>query len=136
MPIEVSQKECAKCKGIKSTSEFWENPRYLDGLQSYCKKCLNDFKKAYRKTKQGKEKSRIAARQYRARNREKSRARGLVSSALRRGILVRPNTCEKCPNIGLIEAHHWKGYAKEFRLDIQWLCESCHKEADALTFIP
>ena len=40
--------------------------------------------------------------------------------------LRRPMVCTKCCRAGKIIAHHYKGYASEHRLDIQWLCQQCH----------
>lgn len=54
----------------------------------------------------------------------KERAHGLVSEAVNKGILCRPDTCEIC---GLekdqIHGHH-ADYSKP--LEVQWLCRSCH----------
>lgn len=62
---------------------------------------------------------------------EKSKARDAIRRAIKRGRMVRPLECSKCGSGGNIQAHHWKGYAKEFRLDVQWLCPRCHWLADA-----
>ena len=61
----------------------------------------------------------------------KHAARNTVNRAIRRGYLVRPGSCAACGDGGPIEAHHWRGYDKEFHLDVQWLCVPCHKKADA-----
>ena len=76
---------------------------------------------------------RSAVRQYYA-DPERAKARNAVRHAVRDGLLTRPN---KCSNLsaeshrGRIEAHHHKGYADEHKLDIVWLCNYCHREADA-----
>jgi hypothetical protein len=76
-------------------------------------------------------------------------ARQAVHKAIRRGDLIRPDACVKCglqagdvipwpwpldgmpPRVvGLIHAHHHKGYAHEHWLDVQWLCRSCHVATD------
>jgi ribosomal protein S27AE len=47
-----------------------------------------------------------------------------VAVAIRRGELVRPETCSQCTAPGNIHAHH-ADYAKP--LDVRWLCASCHR---------
>jgi hypothetical protein len=53
-----------------------------------------------------------------------------VARAIRRGELVRPETCSRCGGRGKgpIEAHH-EDHQKP--LDVEWLCSSCHRYADA-----
>ena len=48
-----------------------------------------------------------------------------VASALKHGILVRPDACSECGNAGRIEAHH-ADY--ERLLDVEWLCVPCHRQ--------
>ena len=53
--------------------------------------------------------------------------------AIRKGMLVRPRICEICgeefPLKGKnkLQAHHYFGYEEKHWLDIQWLCDKCHK---------
>lgn len=74
-------------------------------------------------------------RQYawRAKNPERAKAirtaNNRVITAIRNGTLVRPAICSSCGAVGKIEAHHHKGYAPEFWLDVVWLCKSCHAKA-------
>src|SRR5437870_4357481 len=49
-----------------------------------------------------------------------------VHRTVKSGKLVRPTMCSNCGIVGKIEAHHYKGYAKENWLDVQWLCRRCH----------
>lgn len=57
-------------------------------------------------------------------------AHALVHYAVKTGKLKRPDTCQQCglPALGsrVIEAHHHKGYDRTHRLDVMWLCTSCH----------
>lgn len=71
---------------------------------------------------------------------EQTKAHALVSSAVRKGDLVRPDTCELCfdkPGSShgnskgkvkyqrpLIVAHHWAGYDQP--LNVWWICASCN----------
>lgn len=52
-----------------------------------------------------------------------------VRDAVRRGILKKPNKCEKCQLIiprKILFGHHYKGY--DFPLEVKWLCGKCHSE--------
>ena len=54
-------------------------------------------------------------------------ARGRVDKALKRGEIVRPDTCSQCGGAGFIEAAH-ENYHE--RLAIRWLCRPCHRRWD------
>lgn len=58
-------------------------------------------------------------------NPEKVRAYSAVHKALRTGVLVKPEACEGCGNTGKLHAHH-PDYKN--KLDVVWLCETCHKQ--------
>lgn len=58
------------------------------------------------------------------------RAGEAVNRAVKQGKLVRPDACYNCGSARNIEAHHHLGYAREHRLDVVWLCKSCHAKAD------
>ncbi len=53
-------------------------------------------------------------------------AHAAVQKALKSGKLIKPEKCELCGVVAPLEGHHYKGYAKEFRLVVQWLCCPCH----------
>lgn len=57
-------------------------------------------------------------------------ARQAVYRAIKAGRLVRPAACSSCGVDGRVQAHHHHGYAPEHRLDVVWLCPSCHVAAD------
>ena len=56
---------------------------------------------------------------------EKNRARQSVYEAIKSGKLTKPNKCIVCNKERYITAHH-KDYNN--RLDVLWLCASCHKK--------
>jgi hypothetical protein len=56
---------------------------------------------------------------------EKFMARKILNCAIRNGGLVAPCKCEICGQNKKVEAHH-PDYSKP--LDVQWLCDSCHKK--------
>lgn len=73
------------------------------------------------------EKARIKGRIYRQVNKDKVSAHKAVAYALKTGKLIKPELCENyCKNIAY-HAHHAKGYEKENKLSVEWLCRSCHK---------
>jgi hypothetical protein len=65
--------------------------------------------------------------QYCRDNRDKQRAHKKVYRAVKRGILIRPDKCERCGLGGRIEGSH-SDYSKA--LEVEWLCVSCHKMKD------
>lgn len=52
-----------------------------------------------------------------------SKARSMVAQAIRKGALVRPPRCERCPATEKIQGHH-----PDYRepLNCLWLCPACH----------
>ena len=46
---EEASKRCNKCKKIKSLTKFWKLKASKDGLQYYCKSCMSNATKIYRK---------------------------------------------------------------------------------------
>jgi len=80
--------------------------------------------------KQMKKKPVSRQREWQIRNRDKMRAHHAVGYALRTGKLRPPDACEKCgrpANEQRLEAHHYLGYAEENHLDVEWLCQTCHR---------
>jgi ribosomal protein S27AE len=81
------------------------------------------------------------ARIYRAKNRtayyerhrawvsaniEKHHAQQNLWSAIQRGKISRPSTCEKCGKEFLVHGHH-DDYSRQY--DVRWLCPLCHRAA-------
>lgn len=104
----------------KSFQYYWEN---RDKILKY--------HRAYSKTHP--EKFREYSRRWKQRNPDHLRmlkmAGTAVKRALRKGILKRPKICQRCHKKPVEHAHHYKGYAPEFRLTVQWLCINCHIKA-------
>jgi hypothetical protein len=76
------------------------------------------------------EKQRAYTAEWRKKHPLQYRANVAVSKAVKRGDLVRPNLCSQCGKRCKPQAHHHKGYAEEFWLDVIWLCRPCHVLAD------
>ncbi len=71
------------------------------------------------------------AREYRRRHPSKAKARGAVSSAVYDGRMIKPDSCCKCGIQCNLEAHHHRGYDKQFHLDVILVCKPCHVLLDA-----
>jgi hypothetical protein len=50
-----------------------------------------------------------------------------VAKALRDGRLTPAAGCNRCGFVGRLNAHHDHGYDLEHQLDIEWLCDTCHR---------
>lgn len=79
----------------------------------------------YRKTKRA-ENAAYQREYVKAIPQEKRRAWWVLNKAVRSGRLIRPDRCEGCGMVGPVEGHHYKGYAREHQLTVQWLCKPCH----------
>lgn len=149
----MESKTCSKCNKERLISEFDRNRAMRDGHLSVCKACTKIARRKYylenrdrvllgnrnykinnlvaiRKSRvnwraKNKDLSNKLGREYRARNIEKTLARGAVQVALLNGSLVRPSVCERCRDDKSIEAHH-PDYSQ--RLLIEWLCKICHSK--------
>lgn len=63
---------------------------------------------------------------------QKAAARFAVRDAVVAGKLVRPSICPNCKKIPTrpVQAHHHNGYDREHWLDVVWLCNACHRQAE------
>jgi|JI7StandDraft_1071085.scaffolds.fasta_scaffold265956_2 hypothetical protein len=132
---------CAKCKQEKNECDFVRSSYKSSGFSSYCKECNRLNGKNYYYERGGMERKReyfvenrdekllyFSSRPYRPRkyDPDKNPARVAVFRAVKSGKLVRPETCSSCGKSCKPQAHHHKGYDKENRLDVVWLCSGCH----------
>ena len=131
-------KRCFKCGEVKGISEFYKHPMMGDGHLGKCKTCTKrDSRETYHRKRDDpvwveKERRRAVEKMvrrgaaYRARYPERWRARQILSNAVQRGTIVKPNRCERCdaklPHRQL-HGHH-EDYGKP--LEVQWLCAQCH----------
>ena len=141
-------KTCKECGETKPVSEFHRNKSMADGHQSSCKPCRARYRAKYYVENHDREvaqstayrsvhKERLTARrvaqlrEWRKENPEKQRLLGrahvAVQRAIKRGTLVKPDTCERCGNKEQITAAH-DSYDRP--LDVRWLCRSCHTKED------
>ena len=64
-------------------------------------------------------------------NPEKQKAHNAVRWAIEIGKIIKPNKCTVCKkeyNSKYIHGHHHKGYDEINKLNIIWLCGSCHRK--------
>lgn len=154
-PVKIKKtKVCNRCGKRKTRTKFYPRKSCRNGLTEYCKPCTSlrvkernataerrAVVRAYniRTRERRSERNRawraaniaklhLKAKAKRSEHPEQWRAHHRVRVALRNGILKRPNTCSVCAGAGRIEAHH-DDYDRP--LDVRWLCQSCHRHADA-----
>jgi hypothetical protein len=137
--VQVCEKQCKSCGKTKPMSDFYASSNSSDGAQRCCKKCDNARVRAYRGTAVGADRHIMYARErYREtaarciksaaewvlNNPEKHKAQAAVHNAIRDGRVVRPSLCQECGKDCKPHAHH-DDYSR--RLDVRWLCASCHR---------
>jgi transcription elongation factor Elf1 len=143
-------KTCTQCGEIKSSSaiDFPRDRKGRGGLSARCKACAYAYharwhreNTAYVAQKRSgwyhANRTRvIASEAHRSRawilaNQEKyrlcRRGNDAIYKAIKRGVLIRPTTCESCGIFGKIEAAH-SDYSRP--IDVRWLCRSCHVRWD------
>ncbi len=142
-------KKCSSCFEDKDISGFYKHPLGRDGHFNSCKVCMIEKTMAYAKTPAGKASHQRAEKRhvekYRIRYRVKwqahsaasylrhlirHQARNAVGAEVRAGRLPKAVDCP-CTNCGELASqyHHWRGYAKQFWLDVIPLCLPCHSAA-------
>ena len=149
--MTTSEKTCFKCVQNKPLDEFYKHPRMADGHLGKCKECAKrdvrenriknyeyylafdknramlphrvGSRKAYSKTKRGREVGRKTSKSYAERNPLKISATTAVNNALRDGRLQK-HPCEVCGE-EKSQAHH-DDYSKP--LGVRWLCTKHHRE--------
>lgn len=121
------QKTCRECGESKPLSAFHRGSG-AQGRVPRCEPCQRvhhkQHQEAYRRRHPGLDTE--ETRRYAAKYPERRKARTLVTVALRKGELVRPDRCTACGEPAFVQAHH-EDYAKP--LDVVWLSASCHQQA-------
>ncbi len=130
-------KRCFKCGQIKPLSEFYKHPKMADGHVNKCKECnkkdvnenrglkIEYYREYDRQRMDGR--SNEAKKNWMKNNPIKKAAQLAVSSAIKKGLLIKPTVCENCGKTDCrIEGHH-ESYEKEFWLSVNWLCSVCHR---------
>lgn len=129
-------KNCNICGKKKLVSEFWKDKSRSDGYAYRCKSCervlnrkkgLKNFETRKNRNKRyyQRHKKEISdkRKKYLKLNPRKVLAREAVKQAIQKGILIRPEFCERCGGKRRIVAHH-DNYSKP--LKVEWICSPCH----------
>lgn len=142
-------KQCFKCHKTKQISEFYRHPMMGDGHLGKCKTCTKRDV-AERAGRLGnnpewlakeRERCRIKQARYRKlglaapvtketrlrwerKNPHKRRAEAIAAGAEKKGLIKKPDKCNRCKiNTIHLEKHH-EDYSKP--LVVEWLCTPCH----------
>ena len=127
----MAKLKCSRCRKNLPVEMFSKNRAHTGrGYQYYCKPChreLRDPDKQGKWRRDWEVKNRAAERArksaYKKNNSRKIKAHSAVYRALKRGDIVKPDTCSECGSTGRIHGHH-EDYDKQ--LDVEWLCGVCH----------
>jgi hypothetical protein len=132
--VKDGLRKCAMCGEWQPLNMFSKNPNMkYGGVNAYCKPCFRKYnrgpytenQKEYQRRYYKKNIDEI--KEYKAKwgenNIVKVRASSKVHSALKKGILSKPDQCERCGMAGGLHAHH-PDYSQP--LKVEWLCGSCH----------
>lgn len=122
----TGKKKCCICHRILPKNKFNYCRSNYDGLTSHCRGCGLKYKQEHYEENYADSYSRCV--EYRRRYPERRRAHQAVSEAVKRGELIRPDTCSKCGKKRKIIGHH-NDYDNP--LDILWLCISCSRQIHA-----
>lgn len=130
----IMNKQCTKCKEVKSASEFYKSKNHKTGLSSWCKKCQRDSNKRYLKTDNGKKKreeykNTDAYKESQNKHdklehrRVKKNLRQRTRNHVNYGNIQKPTHCEVCGLKKDLEIHHLD-YKTDF--NIIFVCKDCH----------
>lgn len=124
-----SDGKCKPCRREQVKSNREKNAEYYKEYDK--KRYKNDPRvkarhKRYQSTEAGRAASNKAKSKWNERNAVKRGASAIVNNAIKRGEIIKPDSCECCGESNLrVEGHH-DDYAKP--LDVRWLCCSCHTQ--------
>lgn len=121
MPTATT-KHCNQCRKDKPATpeHFTKDITKKDGLQQWCRPCRKAYKQAARRTK------RLKTEAKRKANPDLFEAERAVRLAIERNNLapVESKLCVDCRKPAKTY-YHYRGYAKEYRLDVVPLCHKC-----------
>jgi len=133
--------ECPACKRWLPRSSFYSDKRTWNRIKSQCRNChirtairtrdkdnTNRIRRESMRRTRAKEPEKYRERERIAAKRRpkdiRYYARLYLKSALKGGIISKPERCSKCGLIKKLTAHH-KDYMKP--LEVEWLCYECHR---------
>jgi len=103
---------------------------YLEHKSEY-----REREKSYQQRPDVKAKHAEKMKKYRQRNKPKERARQVINYAIKKGYIAKPSICDWCkkPANGILEIHHWKGYAVSHWFDVKFVHSKCHDLVENLS---
>jgi hypothetical protein len=142
-------KQCFTCRETKPISDFYTHPAMADGHLGKCKTCTKRdvsersgrlgnnpvwlAKERHRcRIKQARYRrlgvailpSKETRQKWEQKNGHKRKAEQMATYAQKRGVIKKPDACQRCGATGVeLEKHH-PDYSKP--LEVQWLCTICH----------
>jgi hypothetical protein len=142
-PLTINGVECWPCGACgehKRADQFARHSRSANGLNCTCKACANTKRNKWRAENRIRIREQIRAqraRQYAsdpqrfaayqkahiAKHPGRYKARCILRSAVKTGVIAKPNACAMCGAKCVAHGHHGD-YAKP--LDVVWVCSSCH----------
>lgn len=125
---EQAYKRCDTCRTDKPLSDYGPSRRSKDGHKAKCIACVKEAASIRRRNRRlaDPQHEEVINQRSRKRHPEKARARSIVSTAVWRGTITKPEECERChgPYSGReLDGHH-RDYSKP--LEVEWLCRDCH----------
>ena len=120
-------KRCARCRLKKPVVDFGRDRSRKDGRFPWCLECKATNQRAWR-TGARKMRDNMNHRLAYWSDPERYKASVYVNRAVRTGRLKKAEACEDCGATDRrLDGHHHRGYSKHHRLDVVWLCRSCHQ---------
>lgn len=131
----LAEKMCRNCKVTKDISEFHPCRRNLDGLQSWCRECLNESKRRYAQA--NRDEVRRQCNAWRARNLDKARARESEYRTSPRGRIVARATQQRrrarftdTPADQMLTSKQWALVVKQSKGRCYWCGCKCKPTMD------
>jgi hypothetical protein len=128
--MDTGTRLCAWCSVEKPANQFSARGRQCSGC--YTARQRDSYARYREKMRTDPAAAALRAarsKRWNANNKEKVRAQRSAKKALRKGKLVRPETCERCGVHCKPQMHH-VDYSR--RLDVRWLCGPCHRTAHGI----
>ena len=122
----AGKKMCCLCHRDLPVDDFNYCRSHPDGLKSHCLECGKEYKQRHYEKNRADYENR--ADEYRRKYHDRRKAYAAVDAAVKRGELIRPETCSRCGKNGTIVAYH--GDYDE-PLEVVWLCLSCNRQIHA-----
>jgi len=116
-------KKCTKCEKEKAESEYNRQAIMSSGLEPACRDCRAKQRNEWASKNPAKRCE--YQKRYQKKYPEKHNAVKAVQRAVKSGRLTKAEQCHDCSEDKPLVADHYKGYEKENRFNVQWICRQC-----------